>query len=371
MHGDVTGIAPVSRAQGEIVGGREPDLDRKRDPELGARRALEHPTHRLGGGLACDPVLHLGEPDPPLAGKDLEAAVDLGRAADPRGGEAGEARRPRRGPPRRDREQLSDPVLEHDLPGVRRRSRPRPGRLVGATAFAAERRGRVREDVELEVVVDPVELVEPAQHLVERLGAVDPVDRERPDRAQGDGVDHAERAEADACRPQVAKVATGGELDRVTVGAHELHRLDLRGEVSKPGSGAVGRGRDRAGEALAVDVAEVLERQPELVEAAVERTQDDPALNLDQARRPIGGEDPVEPVEAHHQPIGERDVAERVPRCGGTDPPPLGGRAGDELAELRQARGSLERRRPAALIAGPVAPFARHGPDDIRVERTR
>ena len=116
-------------------------------------------------------------------GEDPVAAVDLGRAPDAGGGEPREPRDLRGQAARGERERAADPVLEHHLLGVdERRGRGRGGssvrRLSRQSAVS-----RVREDVELEVVVGRVELVEALERLVERPRAVDAVEPCTPGRS--------------------------------------------------------------------------------------------------------------------------------------------------------------------------------------------
>ena len=146
----------------------------------------------------------------------------------------------------------------------------------------------MREDVELEVVVRRGELAEAAQHLVERLRAVDAVERERGHGPQRHRVDQPERAEAD---PRGFKLLAGVESEQLAVGTDELDRLDLGREARATEPRAMGAGRDRAGKGLAVDVAEVLEREPERIEPPVEFAEDDPGLDLDPARLAVDVED--------------------------------------------------------------------------------
>ena len=84
------------------------------------------------------------------------------------------------------------------------------------------------------------------------------------DGAQGDRVDHPEGPEPDPGGPIRVAIGLLGDLEHAPVGQHQLERLDLGREVPELGAGAVGRGRDRPGEGLAVDVAEVLHRQAAL-----------------------------------------------------------------------------------------------------------
>ena len=99
---------------------------------------------------------------------------------------------------------------------------------------------------------------------------VDPVQGEGGDAAQRHGRDRAQRADPDPRRAQQLRVGGGAQLADAAVGEDQLQPLDLGGDVAQPRAGAVGAGRDRPGDRLAVDVAEVLHRQPEPVQLLVE-----------------------------------------------------------------------------------------------------
>ena len=366
VHGDVADVAGVGGAQDHVVGGGEADLDRVRDPQLRARRQMQHPAHGLGRMLSGDPVLHLGEPDPALRREHRVGAVDLGRAPGAGGGQPGDPGNLPRQVAGGEREGAADPVLEHHLLGVDQRRRPRPRRLVRAAALPAERGLGVREDVELEVVVGGVELVEARQGRVERPRPVDAVERVGGDGADRRRVDDPERAEPDPRGRQPRGVGGSRDLERAAVGEHHLDRIDLGRDAAKTGAGAVGPGGDRAGQGLAVDVAEVLERQAELIELAVQGSEHDPGLDLDQPRLPVDRKYPVERVAAHHHPVGERDVAERVPRPRGAHRLAALPRAADDLDQLLAGSRALDRGRLTPLIPRPVSPPRRHRRERIR-----
>ena len=123
--------------------------------------------------LARDPVLHLGEPDPALAGEHAVAAVDHRLAADAGGGEPREPRLEagirRPASTKSCRRQFSSATsCAH-----RTAARPRRGRLVDRVGSRGRAPSGVGEDVELEVVVGGDQLVEAGERLVERPRAVD------------------------------------------------------------------------------------------------------------------------------------------------------------------------------------------------------
>ena len=214
----------------------------------------------------------------------------------------------------------------------------------------------MREDVELEMVELVDEPVEAGEDVRQRSRPIGPVDPEVGHRPQGHRVDRPERADPDPRRPPALRIGALAELAQRPVGADELHRDDLRGEVAEALSGPVGGGRDRAGERLPIDVAEALQRQPALVEPPVQLPEPDPRLDLDQAARAVELEDPVEQVDLHHRAVGERGAGERVARARDLDPA-LG------LVRLDQGQDQAfagprpgDPQRPAALLARPVPP---------------
>ena len=366
VDGDVTGVLRVRGAEDDLVAGGEADLDRIDDTVLGPRGELEHVANRLGCMFARDPVLHLGELDPPLAGEDAKRLVDLGRATGAAGGEAGEARAQRGQVAPGKREAAANPVLERHLLRVDECRRARLRRFVGTPALATQRDLCVGEDVELEMVGTGVELVEVGEHVAERLRAVDAVEREGWDRADRHRVDQPERPEPEARAVERRPVGVGGDLERAAVGENEVDGLDLCGNTAEPRPGAVGTGRDRAGQRLVVDVAEVLEGEPEMVELAVELAEHDPGLDFDEPARAVHSQHPIEAVEANHDVVGESDVGERMTRGRGANPLVARRGTADDLGELVAGRRSLDHSRGAALIARPVVPPRRHRAEAIR-----
>jgi hypothetical protein len=119
------------------------------------------------------------------------------------------------------------------------------------------------------------------------------------------------------------------------------------------------RGRDRAGDRLAVDVAEVLEGQPPGRELVVQLPQRDAGLDGDGAGLDVDLEHPVEPPEPQEPSVGARDVGERVPGPDDLHGLPGGRSPADGFDHLQLAGGILDRRRRAVLVPPPVAPAVR------------
>ena len=231
---------------------------------------------------ARDGVLHLGEAHQPRAGEDRRGAVDPLRAAGKTCDEAVEARDLARETPPSAAEELKRVIGQQHVIDVRRQAPARPRRLGHAVVRARERRARVREGEELEMVVAQRKLLEALEHVPQRRGRVDPMQREGGHAAQRHLRDHAQRAQPDACGAPQLLVALARALEHRPIGEHQRQLVDLRGEVAQPRAGAMRGRRDRTGDALDVDVADVLERQPVLVEVAAELADGDPGLHAHQ-----------------------------------------------------------------------------------------
>jgi hypothetical protein len=171
----------------------------------------------------------------------------------------------------------------------------------------------VREHEELEVLVGEGALLEGRQHLPERRRRIDAAQREGRYAPQRDLGDRTERAEADARGAEYLGLVMLRADQRRAVRQHQRQLGDLRGDVAQPCAGAVRGRRDRPGDRLDVDVAEVLHREPPGVELRAELADGDPRLQLHEAGRAVGLEHAVHASHADHHAVGQRDVAERVP----------------------------------------------------------
>ena len=149
----------------------------------------------------------------------------------------------------------------------------------------------------------------------------------------------------------------GAQLAHAAVGEDQLDRLDLGGDVAQPRAGAVGAGRDRAGDRLAVDVAEVLHRQPEPVQLLVEVGEDRPAPDPDQAGGGVGVEHAAQRLDPDQRAVGQRRLGEGVPGAGDAHLAPRRGGRADRLGQLlASARAG---RSPPAGTTGPRPSCAR------------
>ena len=251
-------------------------------------------------------------------------------------------------------------VLDQDLVDVGAHRTARPGGSVEAIALDDQRRVGVGEYVELEVLVALRELVEAVERVRQRPRRVEAPHDEGGHGANGRRVDHAKRPEPYSRGEVDVAIALGRDLEHAPVREHELQRLDLGGEVAELAPGAVGGGRDRPGERLAVDVPEVLHRQAALPKRGAQVTQRDSGLDLDQAGVAVCFEHPVEPPDADHRALGERRLGERVPRAGGVGRQAALGGAANGGAQLLERSRLLHDGGRAALVPSPVPPLARH-----------
>src|SRR5947209_1789295 len=83
----------------------------------------------------------------------------------------------------------------------------------------------------------------------------------------------------------------------------------------------------------------------------------DAGLHANQPRGAVDVEHAREPAQAQHQAVGQRDVAEGVPCARHAHSPALARGPLDGPRELLDRGGRAHGGRPAALVAGPVAPF--------------
>ena len=129
------------------------------------------------------------------------------------------------------------------------------------------------------------QLLEAVEDVLAAVRRVDPLQGEGGEAADRHRADRPERADPDPRRPQQLRIARRGQLADAAVGEHQLDPLDPRGDVGGPRPGPVGAGRDRPGDRLRVDVAKVLQRQPERRQLLVQLGEHGAAADPDQAAR--------------------------------------------------------------------------------------
>ena len=198
--------------------------------------------------------------------------------------------------------------------------------------------------------------LEGVENLLARAGGVDAVQGEGRHAAQGHRRDRAEGANPDPGRAQQLGLAFRAQLAHRAVGENQLHRLYLRGDVAQLGPGAVGAGRDRAGDRLAIDVAEVLHRQTEPVQLLVELGKHRAAPDLDQAGSAVGVDHAAERAGVDHRAVGHRRLGERVAAAGDADLAPGRNRRTDRLGQLLAPARAHQLGRRAGLVPGPITP---------------
>ena len=149
----------------------------------------------------------------------------------------------------------------------------------------------------------------------------------------------AERSDTDTCDPE--QIGPGGGIvarHHVAAPVDELHPDDRRRQVAEAGTGAMGRGADRAGDRLGVDVAEVRHRQSHRGELVAEIAQADPGLDRHTAGRGVDAFDGVHRVEREQHPVRHRRRGERVPGTDGLDRSTGSTGLGDDRRHLVGAR---------------------------------
>ena len=120
----------------------------------------------------------------------------------------------------------------------------------------------MREPVELEVIDARRAFIEVVQHVRELLGAVDRVHDERRHALQRDIDEDAECSETRCDSGKQLGVLRLVDGQEVTGCRHQRRTHDLRGDAAEPGPCAVRARGDGARDRLAVDVAEILHREP-------------------------------------------------------------------------------------------------------------
>lgn len=118
------------------------------------------------------------------------------------------------------------------------------------------------------------------------------------------------------------------------VAGDELETGDLGGEGRPAASGAV-RPRDEGTcDGLPVDVAHVVQREPESFEGGVEQVKRGAAQDGHRHRHAVDVDHPDEPVGAQQPPVGHRDIGEGVAGAHHLQPDPLTCRVGHEPGHL-------------------------------------
>ncbi|MBG9890314.1 hypothetical protein ABE10_27980, partial [Bacillus toyonensis] len=263
VHRDVRRLASVSGREPTVVGGGEAHLDRKLDPPSAPRDELPDRVecgHDLRGR---DRVLHLAEPHGAALREDTMREVGVLTITREADGEPAERRRDRRHHGSRRTHRPVDAVGEQRLVDPLPHDRKRTARRGGGQALGALRESHigVREPVELEVVGHRRAFMDVCEEFLQRHRPVDLVHHERGDALEGDLHHHAEGAETQGDCGQELGLVPLVDPQELPCGGDERDTGHLRGETAEPRPCAMGAGRDRPGDRLPVDVAEVLHRE--------------------------------------------------------------------------------------------------------------
>ena len=170
--------------------------------------------------------------------------------------------------------------------------------------------------------------------------------------------DQAQRAQRAACGIEDLRMAAGVAVDAVAAGGEQAQAGDIAGIRAEPRPGAVGRGGDRAGQALVVDVGHVDQRLADLLQrrAHLRHRRAGPELGLQGGR--VVADQAAEPRQRHDAVVGRHQRAERMP---GTDRAHRAACLAQPVAELRLAGRGETLRRQAVLRTRPIAPGDRAG----------
>ena len=123
-------------------------------------------------------------------------------------------------------------------------------------------------------------------------------------------------------------------VDDRAVAGDQPHADDVAGDAAEIAGRAVRRGRDGAGDRLAVDVAEVGHRQAAAVQLLVQAMELDAGLDGDLALDGVRLQDALVVVELHEAPVGQSDRREGVAAADDLHPLSRGRRITHDLGEL-------------------------------------
>ncbi len=363
VEGQVERVPAARGRQRDVVGGRDPDLHREADPQVGRVQRATALAEHVEAGLARHGVLHLAEDDAARGGEDPVRDVGVGPRAEQGGAHPVHPRDHGRHPvgagsEHAERGVLQELVVEPGTPPGERAAH----RQVGAAAGVAlgQHPVGVREPVHVDVVGGRGHLVEAVERLVPRhrlLLRLQHEDRLDPERDRGED---AERAEPDPGEVEDVGVLLGRGAEQLAGPGHQLEAHHLRGQPGSKAAGAMGAGRDGAGQGLVGDVAHVVQREPERLEDGVELLQGGAGARGHTHRLAVDRDDAGQPAGPEHGRLGRRDRGEAV-----AGPDHLDAAAGlHRAAYLREHLLGVGRRdltrRVCRLQTRPVRP-GRHG----------
>ena len=187
---------------------------------------------------------------------------------------------------------------------------------------------------------------------------------ERLDRTDRIGGDDPERAERHLSGGEQVGVARRRHVARLAGGRDDTKAFDDAVQRLQRQAGAVGRGREQAGQRLRVDVRQVGERQTALGEQARCILQARAGAERDHARRLVVRNDPGERADVEHRAFARRQANETVAAA---DRPDRRRRFGDDFGDRRLVSCDRDRLRRRPLGSRPVAPFDASGGRGRRV----
>ena len=241
----------------------------------------------------------------------------------------------------------------------------RARRAVAAVVALGQAAVRVREPVELEVLVGAAQFVQPGDDLGPAHRLLARGQQEGRDHPQGHRGQHAERSEPDPGGLEQLGGLVRGTADDAAVGQDHLQRRHLRGDTAQVPASAMGAGLDRARDRLLLDVTHVRQGQPAGVQGLVEVPE--PAAGLDRdlpgflVHRPDG----LQPAGAEHHPAGRGDGGEGVAGAGHPHGQAVPRGQRDCLGDLRCGVRRDHPLRRGGLVTRPVLP-AGYGEDHAR-----
>ncbi len=162
-------------------------------------------------------------------------------------------------------------------------------------------------------------MLERLEHVAQTLGLLDGVQDECRDALQGDLDEDAEGAEPEGDGGEQLAVLVLVDGQELPVGSDEGRARDLGGDAAEPGAGAVRAGGDRAGDGLAVDVAEVGHRQAVWCEQPRNIVQARARAQRHAAAFTVGRDETREIGEVQQHAGGDGDPGEAVAGADGLD----------------------------------------------------
>ena len=216
---------------------------------------------------------------------------------------------------------------------------------------------RVGIPVELEMVVGLDLLVERLEHAGERFRPFDCVQQKGRDDGEGHLGDDPQRPEAEAGRLEEVRLPVGSAVDDGPVGEDDTQAPDPGGQPREAQAGAVRPRAERAGDRLAVDVAEVGQGEAELGELVIEDAQRSACADGGLAPGCVDRRDSGESTEPQLNAVGDGHAGERVAGADRLDAQTSVGGADHFLRHLLLRARGRDPAQQGRLGPGPVGPL--------------